>query len=94
MFRTCSGNSPEQIWTKGPMMSRFNDEKLYKLAQAARPLDQADWGSERQVTAQNTFFEYVESHMHPLAFAELEDFALKATTDEMIDQAIKWLEEE
>jgi len=67
--------------------------QLYKLAQAARPINQSDWGSERQVAAQNEFFEYVEKQMHPVAFAELEEFALKATTDEMIDEAIKRLEE-
>jgi hypothetical protein len=75
-------------------MARFNDETLYTLAHAARPLDQYDWGSERQVTAQNAFFNYVQQRMHPLAFAELEDFALHATTDEMINEAIRWLEEE
>lgn len=80
--------------TEKPNIARFYDEKLYELAQAARPLNQSDWGSERQVTAQNEFFDYVEKRIHPSAFAELEDFALKATTDEMIDEAIKWLEEE
>jgi flavodoxin len=75
-------------------MPRFHDETLYKLAQAARPLDDSDYGSDRQVTAQNEFFEYVEKQMHPTAFAELDDFALKATPDEMIDEAIKWLEDE
>ena len=75
-------------------MTRFHDKTLYKLAQAARPLNDDDWGSERQTTAQNAFFVYVESQMHPVAFAELEDFAMKATTDEMIDEAIKWLETE
>jgi hypothetical protein len=75
-------------------MTRFHDETLYTLAQAARPLDDDDWGSERQVTAQNAFFVYVERQMHPVAFAELEDYAMKATTDEMIDEAIKWLEAE
>jgi len=75
-------------------MARFHDETLYTLAQTARPINDDDWGSERQITAENAFFLYVEKQMHPSAFSELEDYCLKATTDEMIDQAIKWLEAE
>lgn len=67
---------------------------LATLAQAARPIDDKDWGSERQIAAENAFCAYVETLMHPMVFDEWSVYALKATTDEMIDWALKALSEE
>ena len=62
---------------------------LNALAAAARPINDTDWGSGRQIDAQNLFFKEVEKVLPADKFAELEDFCLKATTDEMIDEALK-----
>jgi hypothetical protein len=73
------------------------DPQLDALANAARPIsvgDDNDWGSERQTTAQNDFFTVVEELMHPMAWEEFSDWCLKATTDEMIDEALRLLREE
>jgi len=64
-----------------------------ELASAARPTNDDDWGSERQVTAQNLFFYEIEKVLPADQFAALEAFCLKATTDEMVDEAIKMLSE-
>jgi hypothetical protein len=55
-----------------------------ELAQAARPQDDFDWGSERQITAETAFYETVG----PLGEA-FEQYALKATADEAIDEALR-----
>ncbi len=67
------------------------DRRLMTLAQAARPIDDSDWGSNRQVAAQNAFFEHVEGLLLPAAFADLENFCLHASTGEMIDEALRLL---
>jgi hypothetical protein len=59
------------------------------LADSARPIDDDDWGSDRQVTAQNKFFIVIESLMSAEDFSDLETWCLKATTDEMIDEALR-----
>jgi hypothetical protein len=67
---------------------------LLALANSARPIDDADYGSARQIAAQNAFFNHVQQLMHPMAFEELEEYALKATPDEMINEALRMLQEE
>jgi hypothetical protein len=68
-------------------------QKLEALAREARPLDDDEWGSERQTQAQDAFFNFVKAHMHPRAYEDLEMWCLKATTDEMIDEATRRLRE-
>ena len=70
------------------------DAELSSLAASARPIDDDDYGSGRQIEAQNAFFVFVEKQMHPMAFEEFEAWCLKATPDEMIDEAIRLLKEE
>lgn len=63
---------------------------LESLAAAARPIDDAEWGSERQIEAQNAFFIACED-VFPADFADDSEFSawvMKATTDEMIDCAL------
>jgi len=64
-------------------------EKWNELASAARPLSEVDYGSERQITAENLFFETVSAALNPAAMAALEEIIHKATTDEAIDAAVK-----
>lgn len=64
-------------------------DNIQKLAQDARPINDDDLGSKRQVDAEIAFFEKVQSVVSTESFEKLEDYCLKATTDEMIDEALK-----
>lgn len=69
----------------------MNKEKFIKLEEmaiAARPINESDWGSDRQIEAQNAFFEFVEEHFPEIMSNEFEAFCLKATSEEMINEAI------
>jgi len=69
------------------------DRTLEQLAADARPIDETDWGSERQIDAENLFFDECRRH-RPTTFDDAGDFAdwcLKATTDERIDEAMRLL---
>lgn len=68
---------------------------LDALAKGARPLDDEDWGSDRQIESENAFFDACEGAFPELfdegsAFA---DFALKATSEERIDEALRLVRE-
>jgi hypothetical protein len=69
-------------------MTDFNE-----LAARARPINDDDWGSKRQIDAQNLFFQEVEKVLPADKFADLDNYCLKATTDEMIDRALEMLSE-
>lgn len=62
---------------------------INKMAQEARPTSDDDWGSERQITAQNAFFVEVQRVLPKPLFEKLEAYCLKATVDEMIDEALR-----
>lgn len=62
--------------------------EINALAEAARPVDDKDWGSDRQNDAQNAFFAAVEKILNADERETLDDFCMKATTEEMIDEAI------
>lgn len=67
----------------------MNRAEFEKLVAQARPIDD-DWGSERQVSAENAV--YAEIDKLGLTEAELEKFeiwASKATTDEIMDEALR-----
>jgi hypothetical protein len=49
--------------------------EIEALAGAARPIDDDDWGTERQINAENTFFDAVAGLLPP----DFEDTNLKAT---------------
>lgn len=64
---------------------------IEKLAADARPMNDEDWGSERQINAINIFFYHAECE-RPDAFGEdFEAFCLKATDEEMIDECLRRL---
>jgi hypothetical protein len=64
-------------------------ERLFGLAQAARCLGDDDWGSERQQNAENDFFDAFHDAVGDThAF---DAWCLKATTEEMIDEALRLL---
>ena len=72
-------------------------EDLLTLASDARPKqlpDQPagtdDWGSERQIDAQNLFFQELEQILPADRFAELDTWCLKATTEEMLDEGLRY----
>jgi hypothetical protein len=58
------------------------------LAQPAYPLSDDDWGSERQIDAENAFFERMERELPQLFTQEFEYWMLKATTEERLDEAL------
>jgi hypothetical protein len=61
-----------------------------KMAAAARPIDDDDWGSDRQIEAENAFFGACPHDADGNVFSEdFENYCLKATTDEMIDEALR-----
>ncbi len=62
---------------------------LAALASAARPIDDDDWGSDRQIEAENAFFQKIETILSEAAWEELTDYCLKATSDEAIDEALR-----
>ena len=61
---------------------------LIRLADVAKPINHEDWGSERQVTAENRFFEVVFEYGldHDEEFCT---YAALATTEERIEEALK-----
>lgn len=66
--------------------------KLVELAAAARPIDDDEWGSERQITAQNAFFAACPTDAEGNCLsADFERFCLKASVYEMIDEALRLL---
>jgi len=74
------------------MSAHPNEEKLARLAELAndaKPLNDNEWGSERQIDAQNRFFDYIEKLIPAGKFSELEDYCNKATTDEMIAEGLR-----
>lgn len=75
------------------MRALGRDRTMEQLAAEARSIDDDDWGSERQVDAENRFFDECRRH-RPATFDDAGDFAdwcLKATTDERIDEAMRLL---
>lgn len=78
------------------LVTRDDLETLERLANDARPVDDEDEGSERQIDAQNLLFEVLE-HLEPRTFADDSDFAfwcLKATTEEIIDEGLRLIKQE
>lgn len=61
---------------------------INELAKDARPINDNDWGSERQIRAENEFFAEVENRVTRAQFAKLDAYCLKATTEERIDAAL------
>lgn len=73
------------------LLAKLNPQ-VALLAAAARPINDADWGSERQVNAENTFFDVVRVALPGATFAALESYCHKARTEEMIEEALRLLD--
>ena len=77
-------------------------KKLETLSEVARPLDDADWGSDRQQDAENHFWNELaralgapcDDQYDGAGFGkDFDNWCLHATTDEMLDEALKLLRE-
>lgn len=64
---------------------------LLALAGPAYCVDDADYGSERQIAAFNAFNDYVNARLEPAQRDRLDAFALKASSDEAVDEALRLL---
>ena len=62
---------------------------LQTLAKEAVPQSDEDYGSERQNKALGVFFDEVEKILPPDDFSDLEAWCLKATTEEMVEEAMR-----
>jgi hypothetical protein len=70
------------------------DGDFAALAKAALPISDDEWGSERQIEAQNRFFEAVEARLPADKFAALEAYCHKANVHEMVEEALRLLRAE
>jgi hypothetical protein len=70
-------------------MKSFNT--IEKMALDALPINDDEWGSERQTDACNAFFLALEACLPKCYFEEVEDYAMKATTEEMVFYGIDML---
>ena len=62
---------------------RINFYRLIGLAQGAVPVTESDYGSDLHIELQNKFCDYLESVLTPDRWERFEDYALKATDEEM-----------
>ena len=58
--------------------------KLFMWARLAVPLDEDEWGSGRQIDAENGFCAALRAKLTDDQWWDFERYALKATTEEMI----------
>jgi len=65
-------------------------QKLLKLEKTSR---EEEWGSEKQIEAQNSFFEMIEELTTTEEMERISEYALKATTEEMQDFALEVINE-
>ena len=66
---------------------------LEQLAASARPVNDADYGTDRQIAAENDFFDQLDLHLAgKLSEEEITAFGAycsKATTDERITEGLR-----
>lgn len=80
----------------GAIRMDFTSGRLEVLADEARPKNDDDWGTDRQITAENRFF-WACAQRYPHLFHDASSFAmwcLKATTEEMLDEALRIIREQ
>jgi hypothetical protein len=61
-----------------------NQETALHLAKLAMPIDGDDWGTERQIDAENKLYAFVEENWPDMMDEAFEAWSLKASTDERI----------
>lgn len=67
----------------------MHKDQFKQLVQSARPTSEADYASERQVDAENAVYHALEEILTPDEEANFSNWALKATTEEILDHAEK-----
>lgn len=67
-------------------------DKIRELGKEAWPLSEADWGSGRQIDAQNAFFIELSKVLTANAWNKLDHYCAKATSEEMIAAGLGYLE--
>ncbi len=85
---TIDGIGPLYSYAHGYVTFIHGLPELTEKAAAARPINYEDWGSERQIQAENLFFKLIETVLTPDEMEELEGYCLKATTEDMIEKAM------
>lgn len=76
-------------WDIATTSQPVNRPDLEALARAALPYTDSDWGSERQIKAQNALFDAARLILTSKEMADLEAYALHATTEEMIAEVLR-----
>lgn len=71
---------------------RLPKNELLRLASAAKPINDEEWGSDRQINAENEFFALAVKHLSAKDAVALEDYCLKGTIEENIAYALELLE--
>jgi hypothetical protein len=61
-----------------------NQETALHLAKLAMPINDDDWGTDRQINAENELYAFVEKHWPNMMDAGFETWCLKASSDEII----------
>ena len=67
-------------------MTQFTIAELTALAAAAHPINDDDWGTQRQIDAENAFWDACGD-----LGADFERYSLKATSDEALNEALRIL---
>ena len=63
-------------------------EQIEAMAKDAIPTTSDDWGSERQIKAENDFFDAVKEHLTDDEYADFQASCLKATAEEAVDSGL------
>jgi hypothetical protein len=67
----------------------FTIEYIEELKRNATPINDSDWGTERQIYAENAFFDAVAQVITSDEYSELETYCLKARTEEMLAEGMR-----
>jgi hypothetical protein len=70
-------------------VARVQHAQMADLAAAARPIDEADYGTDRQITAQNNFTYTLQQILSPEKWENFEDYAHRATPEEMVSYGMQ-----
>jgi len=85
-------NPPEPA--PNSLLTETQKQEIADAATAALPLSEDEWGSDRQVDAQNHFGDLLKEHLPPALFERFEFYALKATTEETVECGLNLLKSE
>jgi hypothetical protein len=63
--------------------------ELKEMARYALPINDNEWGADRQIAASNRFFETVRVLLSDPDWEKLERWGMKATTEEHVAEAMR-----